>query len=321
MNRSSSRLKVAYLLPTLKVGGAEIQGIVQINALEAEGLQMYPMILSNHITLRDEIRVKSDRIYINSKNTEHLYNTAGIYSVLKALPDLIKFIQENDIKKVVASMNISHFAARMIKMILFFKGYHIKIYIYHHSDFFSINPADTFIKKVMNWSMAVQARFFDYKTLFISHHVQEAISRHTFVKDPVLLYNTVESINISKHINQGRPGNTFKILIPGRVHRVKGQDIFTRAFRNFINEAVIAPSEVQVYIAGEGKIDELKELIASLNLVEYFNFLGVLNKEKLYEAYLSVDLVVVWPQMQVVFLKLSTINEQVFFLNQKIQMI
>lgn len=287
---SDNAPNVAYILPSLTTGGAELQSIGRMNALQRH-CRVYPVILSSVETHLDLLQIPEEQIY-RSDCPSHLYNFKGLRSVVKQSNEVYKFCRQHQVNVVIASMNLSHVAARLLKIRYRLGRRKLKIVIYHHSTYFDMNPANTLPKKMLDRVNSYLAGRLDDATLFISKHVKDVISGHSVVSNPVVIYNGMPDISIAQE-KLDRREDCYTILVPGRIHPFKGQDLFLEAFAGFVEQEVLTKDKIRVIFAGGGDPALLTPLLNRYSLQDYTSFLGVIPREELVALYETVDLVVI----------------------------
>lgn len=299
MNSNREFTNIAYIIPSLSEGGAELPTISQINHLYKKGINVYLIVLSNVLPAKDLLDIPDRNILV--LNTSHfIYNKKGILNVINSIWRMKRFIDTNQIKIVVAMMNLSHFAGRLIKLIEKLKGTRIRLIIYHQTSFYDTNLADNKLKKLMNYVTYFMSYLLDDYSIFISSHVKNEIMKYTHVRDYSIIYNhifegTLNMIEAETLLSSFKiDRKAYLILIPGRLHPVKGHQDFFIGFKSFIDRTSGTPPNVQVLIAGDGWYrDELIEMAKSLSITKHIHFLGSVPNKTLLGVYKLVDLLVI----------------------------
>lgn len=97
----------------------------------------------------------------------------------------------------------------------------------------------------------------------------------------------IKSLKISKleaRRNLNIDKNSFVVIGVGRLNKIKRFDLLIKSF----NEVLKKEKNAKLLIAGDGEeLNSLKELVESLNIIEYVTFLG--NIENIVELYCAAD--------------------------------
>lgn len=294
MNRT-----IAYIIPACTEGGAEIPVISQINYLNKLGWRIYLIILSEVNPALNKIDLEEDRLLILEGSENH-YSKKSIKQVIKQLPKIFRFIRQNKIDILVAVMNLSHLAGRFLKLGSIIYGIKLRLIVYHQTSFYDTNPADTLLKKGLNlltWFMSCMTI---ERSIFISEHVKNIIIKKQCVRQNVILYNTIlesepDTKSAKKIFDEWRLNRyDFKILVPGRLHPVKGHRLLFEAVAELIRRLELKEEQLHVIVVGSGwYLNELIRFSEKYNLTNRISFIGQVPNQTLLALHQFIDLLVI----------------------------
>jgi len=175
----------------------------------------------------------------------------------------------------------------------------IKLTAYYRDVDYESTPLNTIPKKLFNYFNSILARCFDNTSIFISNAVHKNISDNFFVKKSLVVPNSLPQGYISSQqgidylqSNNIDFNNKFIILIPSRLHKNKGHELFITTFKKFVKN--IKPCDAYVILAGAGSEKEkIQSQIKELNLGKLFLMTGTLENQLLMSLYALAKLVVI----------------------------
>ncbi len=254
--------KISFLIPNFGFGGAEFQLVSQIKELNRRKIKSQLIVLGDNHELIDEVKDEAEIILINQKELGTLSGKA-LLALPKVISKVKKSIAEFAPNVVLANLPITHFLSRLLKQ---FYALNIPIYQYHHSTEYKIAPLNTFSKKLfhtINKTLAFQ----DDGHIYISKAVQLDIEANFPAKNGVVIYNSIPRQSISDQASLsalqkfGLTPNSY-IIIPGRLHPVKGHEFFFKALATYIKR-----EGINVLNAGYGSTEKsLRTLVSELDI-------------------------------------------------------
>lgn len=293
--------KILFVIPSLVSGGAEHQTINQINYLvEAGNNNIRLLVLSGKYPLLPKLKLRKE--YIKTIDSNNLIAVGS--ELLRNLPMLSRetsrYIRQERITDIIAILPMAHMVCRLAVVALklsFAKAPQLNVYF--RDVYYSVAPLNTLYKKIYNSVSSLLARLTDTRSLFISQAVRKDIAAHFFVRQPLVLPNSLpvrkigpeagEALLLEKGLDA-----CYKIMIPGRLHFKKGHLLFLDAFAQFIRVLKLEAKEVQVFIAGEGPMRlAISERIEELGLQAYVILNGDTENNLLLSLYRCMDLVVI----------------------------
>ena len=292
--------KVAFVIPSLEIGGAELQTVNHINYLIEYGYDVYLIVLSNLNYLVEKIDLKEDHMLILNKNANSTYTASTIIRVMKFIPRIASFICRNKINHVFAVMNLSHFVVRVVKLLNLLRLHRFNLVVYHRCAFYKEFPPNTIGKKVLDLINRLLLRVTDNRTIYISNDVSSDIESHSFAVNGTVIYNSVKYVEIDENLalthlsslKVTRP--EFLIVFPGRFHEHKGHIEFINGFKLFLESSNVSSEKVAVILLGEGYLHDLiRKEIENNELGSYFIFAGKQEHELVLSYMTSSNLVVV----------------------------
>ncbi len=253
------------------MGGAETQTINQINELVKRGRKVQLIVLSSSAPLGSQLH---EGISLHILNIPALNTITKAYfmSIPKVYKQLIKLINQFNPEAILGILPPSHFLLRLIKPFLRNKT---KIFFYHRATENAQSPANSYFKRLLKKWIQYNEKKNAFFHLYISEAVKNDIESHLSVKHSAIVYNAIiqKSVGIEEQgdaINQIIGQGKDYILIPGRLHPVKGHIFFIEAMSD-----VIRKNNVQVVIAGYGPYREkIEGLINEKGLADHFVLTG-----------------------------------------------
>lgn len=291
---------VAYVIPTLNTGGAELQTINQLNFLwEHSRENFYCIVLSAQVDNMDLLKMPAERIIVlNGKETT--VTTRGIKEAFTVSKMLATVLEEHDIKSVLAILPYAHLCSRLAKRRLSRKKrfFHAA---YYRDVYYDASPMDTVFKKVFNKFHSYIASRNDDASVFISRCVYKNIADHFFTTNPLVIPNSLPYREVGPEAgleylsaNGIDLKNKFSILLPGRLHRKKGHEFFIRALGKFMKEEKLSPERIHVIFAGDGPDrEQVLKAISESGLAAMITVTGWVPNHVLLSLYKCVSLVVI----------------------------
>jgi glycosyltransferase involved in cell wall biosynthesis len=301
---STENKRIAFILPTLQYGGAELQTINQVNYLYDNVYKdVFLIILSNDTNsdLLAQCKLPRSNVFILNTSLRYLSQKSIIKS-LNASKALNNLIVLNKINLLVANLPIAHFVARLAKVLNhtnIYKRRKLDLVVYHRSMQYDESPLLTRAMKIFNVFHSILARFTDSCSICISNEVKRNIEEEFFVGKSFIVYDAIEK-NMSTKLEDKitAQGDCFKIVVPGRINSAKGQLFFADAIKDFIKMNHLTKDDIHITFAGDGDLkDKLLEELNRFNIKEYTSITGYLMNVDLLDEMLKADLVVV-PSLQ-----------------------
>lgn len=234
-----------------------MQLVSQIQLLTGIGYSVSLIVLGNKHDLLNQINLPAERVLILGRSCQNHLNRKGILLGFSSAFNVYRFLKQSRTIKLIAILPMSHWVGRLTVIIgrLTFFGIHLANY--HKSQQFKANPPDTFAKKLFHRFNSVLAWNSDKANLFISQSVLNDISRSQFVRRPVIVYNFVNEKKVDESDAREylqHQGRVFRklIVIPGRVHPVKGQVFFLEAVKSLLTPQQLKEEEILIVMTGGG---------------------------------------------------------------------
>lgn len=297
---------VIFIIPSLEPGGAELQTISQLNYINTQlKIDVHLIILCNKCSLVSSLDLPQERIHILSQNKLSVLTKpllAYLPYLLKNTYNIINRTINGKEAEVIAILPMAHLVSRMCKLSMRLIGKCTwKLTCYYRSTSYQINPLHTQIKIMYNVVMSKLAHFTDDRAIFISRAVQNDIGKYFYVPKALvlpnsLLYQEVSSQRGNELLNSMsiEAEKYFLILIPGRLHNVKGHCFFLQVFYTYLVRFHIKPENFKILLAGDGpEKSAILHNIKDLKLQRYVHLLGSVDNQLMLSLYKCVNLVVI----------------------------
>ena len=305
INKIGSR-KFLYVLPTLEIGGAELQTINQLNYFQENKINNFSLIiLSDKIDEKcaSSLMVPKEKMYVLGINGMEVLSSKSLLNSFKAAKNLSQKIIDTKSDSVIAVLLISQWVTRLTKLYHFvtFKP-NFEIISYYRGLDYELFLRKKLYLRIFNTVNKALAFIADNKSIFISKAVKNDIVENFYLnKYNTIIYNSLpeEKIDNTAGVrflqHYGINKDMFVLVVPGVVNAAsKGHFFFVEAFKLFLSRKSISPEEIKVIIAGDGPdFENLKFLISNYELLDYFILTGFMKNKDLLSLFKVVDLVVV----------------------------
>lgn len=262
---------ILYVIPSLSFGGAEHETIDQLNYLHKVGQKVYLVVLSDRLELIKKLQLPTENIKVFNLKGFTTTRAKNFTKLPKAIYGVEKIIKENNIKKVIAVLPLSHLIVRLHK---FFNRSNYRLWCFHKSMQYEATPINTFSKKVMHFFNKMLSKKYDYGHIFISEAVKKNISTFLKIKNGHVLHNAVhfkeETLDTAqKYLKENLiEVPEFLVVVPGRLHNTKGHTFFIDSLNEYIKS--LSPKKMKVVFVGGGPLkEEIENKVAEFKLKEY----------------------------------------------------
>lgn len=291
--------KILYILPSIDYGGAELLALWQINELYSRGYEIHLLVLGKLVQLPCPLLLPENHITV----LNHSYGTihaASIAYTPKAVAAIVLLLQRQRPTVVLAHLPLSHWLLRWAVAGCRVWGMRLRLYNYHHGTFFTDQIPTGYLVRlfcIMNHRLA---KWVDDGNIAVSQAVINSWERQTHLPHWQLLYNSVPYQLANTHLaqqylQQQQLNNApYTVLLPGRLHAVKGHVFFLGVWRRFIQQNALLPSDVLLLIAGEGsERANIEQYMAQAQLGGYVHLCGGVEQHLLWSLMRWADLCVV----------------------------
>lgn len=294
----ASQDKLAFIIPSLTWGGAELQLIKQFRLLKDNGYDAHLIVLGDQLDLIREVDLDNRHILLLKVSNSNFLGRSGVFKSLQASLSILKFLRSRKINVVIGVLPLAHWVSRLTVIIGRAVFYRIKLFQYHKSEQFRANPINTTAKRIYHNVNSMLAWFCDYGSIFISRAVFEDISKAQFVRRPEIVYNFVEEKSIDERFAreylQSR-NKSFKtlLLIPGRLHPVKGQLFFLEANRSYLTSRMREDEIILVLAGGGAEENAILKLTTEMGIADRVIITGFVENNLLLSFMKLADLVII----------------------------
>lgn len=303
---SQTRKNVLIVLPMVAHEGITVQVFNQLKALQESFYNVHLVVLSKFdqkIFDSFNLKLPENRILFARQPDAYL----SVKSLLSSPAIVFKirtFVTQHNIDLVIAHTAYAHFLMRLVKRTLSKKNRKLRLYQYFHGTQYKHFPINTFRRYAINKLNILLAKRSDSGHVFVSeavkHDVECNLMKHPYQK---VIYNALpERVPAMDEVDNNnrhelitllkRKKSNYKILLPGRLEGYKGHIFFIKAFAAFVTNEKLLPSDITLYILGEGSQKvQIKQLIADLKLEDYIYVLTPIQHNLLLELLPSFDLI------------------------------
>lgn len=290
-----------FIVPSIATGGAELQLMLQLAGLRRRGLAPRLMILSDRVApdLLAQAGLPPDHVAILGLPSAVLDKL-----LLRRCPTVLgpaaRFVVGHGCDRAVALLPAAHFFSRLLKLALLARAHRVRLIQYHHSEENALNPRDTAGKWLFFAVNQALARACDSAHWHVSEQVRADITASMATCGDAVLFNTCD---------MDTPGDTdaarallhdagcdsaYTILLPGRLHAVKGHALLIEAARRLVSAERLGTNRLRLLFAGEGpERGRIAAAVAAAGLADHVVFLGTVPHAALLALYSMVNLVAV----------------------------
>lgn len=289
-----------FIIPSIATGGAEIQLMQQIAGLRTRGIAPRLMVLSDRVDATILARAGLPPSHVSFLGLpSDVLDKAFLRSCAGRLGPAARFVAAHGCTQAVALLPCAHFFARLVKLALLPRGRRLRLIQYHHSVENLLNPRDTFGKRLFFAANQGLAWGCDWSHWHVSEQVRADITGAMATRRNAVLLNACDmdapedAEAARKLLDDTGCGGAYTVLLPGRLHPVKGHVLLIEAARRLASEEGLAPSEFRLIFAGDGP--ERASILAAAaagGLTGHTVLPGALAHQTLLALYGLVDLVV-----------------------------
>jgi glycosyltransferase involved in cell wall biosynthesis len=299
-------MKILYVLPSLGTGGAELQTINHVNYLYQHhpevgiGLAVLGTDLENRLLL--DCQHDTERMFLAQMLEQPYICNDAIKKTHKLARWLLGVIKTHQFDVVISVLPIANFITRWAALYgLFSMGKKITLVSYYRASSYAGEKLDTLAKKALNRVSAGLAYMFDKKTIFISKAVYENIRAHMYVRNPLIVPNSLPADVVDKAAALQYLArfpiawdNKYVMLFPGRLQKYKGHRFFLNYFVEFLAQEETRKQSIVLLLAGDGPLrQELEDFCQQHQLEQTVYFLGAVNNHLMLSLMAFADLMVV----------------------------
>lgn len=275
-----------FLLPNLNFGGAETQTVEQVNHLHGLGHTVFLAVLDGgKLALLDKVALPPERVFLLKKSGLTPFRLARLPKLAACAAPLADFVRENGIQKIVANLPSGHLLARLVKRRMGRRA-PVQIFHYHHSTEFSA-AGHGLSQAIFNGLNRWLGSRLDDGHIYISEAVRADYEAHVRVKNGRVIHNAVapkeaDVAFAQKFLREKSLDFQRLIVVPGRVHEVKGQMFLLDALAPMLETEVWRSQKTALVFAGGGPAEaQVRAKIELLGLAGQCLTTGYLPNEQL----------------------------------------
>ncbi len=273
-------MRITIIVPTLCMGGMELQAINQANELSRRGIPVQMIVLSDATDLK-HLLSKDVIVFSHNNPSLKVLDKKALLNVFSAIKGLKKPIREFGPDHIIANLPLSVTVVRLMKLMRITNA---KVWPYHHSTQYQNAPINTVGKHLYHHLLVRSISRNDEHHLYVSQAVKKDIEANERIKTGTVLYNAAPTPERDwvKHQEilsfYGLKSESY-IIIPGRLHPVKGHLFFLSA-----TEKIIKDYQLKVMIVGSGpEENSIRNYITKHNLEQNIILSGHLENKDVLE--------------------------------------
>jgi len=272
-----------FLLPSLKIGGAEIQTLLQIQALHRRGIEASLLLLSakNDPEMVTALPLSEDRIFI-AGIAEDVLCTRFLAALPRRIPGLISFVRAVRPTHILAIMQPGHIAGRLARLGLWGGAPRPELVIWHRNQEQLLLSERTLGIRAFLAVSRLLARAVDGQHWHISEDVRRAVSSSYFTRNDTVLHNAVMPQRSVAQAEArallraaGAPEGAFTAIVAARLHEQKGHLVLLEAWARALETAPPDLPSPSLVFAGDGPMrPAIEARITELGLAGSVHLLG-----------------------------------------------
>lgn len=278
MDKDSNKNKIVFILPNLKIGGAQRVFVNYLRKLNIKKFKIHLILINEIGPFRELIPSRVNVINLNRKRSRF-----GLFQ-------LLKYINKIDPDLVVSTTNYLNILVLICSFLL---KNRLKICLYEPS-MPSAQISNNHFPKYYFWLIKLLYRRSDYIIAQTEEMKEEIIKFYSPPKNEIIVTSNPidESLIGEQTRNQKNPYNFEKInvVVSGRISEEKGQDVLIKAFKNVVSNDNKFQLNILGSIGSQVYFEELQSIIIELDIADHVEFLGF--KSNPYPFYKYADLLV-----------------------------
>lgn len=282
--------KIAFLIPGLGLGGAELQ-LVQVIPRLAVYYDVHLVVLSSNRHLLKNAGLRPERVFMFNGKYSYV-NLVGLWQGLFQAWQLYRLLQRLQIDTVVAHLPLAHWVGRLAAGIAKLSRFRVKLVTYHHSIY---PPTTRFGERILQIIFRFTSRI-DTRAIAISRNAADSLCRVLHSKRSQVIYNFVLDDRTERMSPFERAG--FQVVVAGRIEPVKGQVSFFQSICNNLTSVDISNNSIHFWFVGDGAdLPKLKGMVRDSKWTDLVTFTGAVDHTRMLNFLAHADLVVV-PSLQ-----------------------
>ncbi len=254
-------MNLLFAIPNLTPGGAEHQTVNHVNFLFEHGHDVSLVVFADKLNLLGSVKLPPERVLLLRKSRLTPFKFWTPIQALRCVLPTVQFIRRQGVTHVVANLFIAHFVLRVVKLLgVFGLAPKVKLACYDRSLMYSANALSTLFDRVFFGLNKVLGRLFDDGHVFISEAVRRDIEVRQTIRRGAVIHNSVPVKTVDGQAARqflaeaGWGGDErFLVVVPGRVHEVKGQVFFLKNVCAMLADARFWSGKKPLFIfAGSG---------------------------------------------------------------------
>ncbi len=292
--------KIGFLIPSMTWGGAELQLIKTLKLFGQHGFDPHLIVSGTHLDLLDQINLQPEKILcLKNKNLNFLTSKSSLSSIPSAWRIMIH-LRQHKVRILIAYLPLSHWIARWATLISWATLFPIRILLYHHSEQFAANPPTSLGMKLFHKFNIPFGFLCDHAHIFISNASFLDFRKKQFVRNHHVIYNFICKSDVS--VQQAQAFIAAKthlefdklLVIPGRLHPVKGQIFFLNATARYLTKEKMKNDKILLVFAGGG-VEEgaIQKKTENLGIKDFTITTGFIDNELLLSFLKLAHLVII----------------------------
>ena len=284
-------------------GGAELQLLKTLKLSEQHGYDPHLIVSGTQLNLLDQVNLHPKKILCLKNKNLNFLTSKSLYPSLLSAWRITSFLRQQGVKVLVANLPLSHWIAHWVSILSWVTVSPVKIVLYHHSQQFSANPPASLAIKLFHTFNLLLGFLCDHTHLFISHASFMDFKKNQPVRKYHIIHNYIYKSDVST-----QPAKTFiasknhqefdkLLVIPGRLHPVKGQTFFLHATAQYLTKERMKEEKILLVFAGGG-VEEAAILKTTENFgIQDFTIITGFIDNELLLSFLKLAHLVIIPSL------------------------
>ena len=278
MNKAENNSTIVFVIPNLKIGGAQRIFVNYIRSINKDKFNIYLILINKAGSFVDQIPNHVKMVNLDIRRTRF-----GFFKLL------------NNIKRINPDLIVSttNYLNLLVLFASIFVSKKTRVCLYEPS-MPSAQIKNKHFPKYYFWLMRVLYTRADYIIAQTDEMKEEIIRYYAQPKNDIIVtINPLDKELINSQLDGVKNpylNDKINVIVSGRISKEKGQDFLVQSFEEVVRKNANFKLNILGAIGNREYYDELLKLVEDLNITEHIEFLGFKNNP--YPYYKYADLLV-----------------------------